>query len=151
MWICLSCNILWKIRHYKGASSSHLSESRRNAILREPIFFCWLTTLKVPSSLFKSWWQPGMCFLSVIGEAPFSSTWGTRINKPFREYSETKHKPQPYISEFSSPPPQFFICILFRSSHPLVFGLLICGIVSCIYFRVAVKEVLGIRSEGLET
>lgn len=67
-------------------------------------------------------------------------------------HSENTRKPSTsvsLISEFASPPPQFFIYILFQSSQPLVFKLLISRLVSYIDFHMSVEEFLGIGSEGL--
>ncbi|KAH8807833.1 carbonic anhydrase-domain-containing protein [Xylogone sp. PMI_703] len=55
------------------------------------------------------------------------ATWDELLERN-KKYSETTHKPQPYISEFTGLPPPFFI-------------------VSCIDFRVSVEDLLGIKTE----
>lgn len=59
------------------------------------------------------------------------------------------HKPQPYVSEFTNtPPPPFFISMISPMSDSFIFEPLTSLTVSCIDFRVAVEELLGIKSEG---
>ncbi len=87
--------------------------------------------------------------LSVTGEAfpfllPSYTYW-----QVFRKYSETEHKPQPYLSE-NPPMAQLMICIPHWSPQITMFELLTCWTVSCIDIRVSVERLLGIKTEGEE-
>jgi len=66
----------------------------------------------------------------------------------YRKYSETEHKPQPYLSEAQTAPP-LVICTLSLNSSNSV-DLLLTWLVSCIDFRVSVETLLNIKSEGEE-